>query len=181
MPDGWEETFWSVYRELAGPLVAFVTSRLHGRPDLNAEDVCQEVWARFHDKGRTAAGEGRSGPWLFAVARNLVIDLKRKAREMPMENVDSSGDQALRAFDSDDPALALAERERRASEDRSLGTCLERLERAKPVHAALIRFMLSGMSLPEISRQLQLERERCHKIKFEAIKALRECVGGRES
>jgi RNA polymerase sigma factor (sigma-70 family) len=181
MPDGWDDIFRRVYLDLAGPLIAFVTARLHGRADLNAEDVCQEIWMRFHAKGREAAREGRARPWLFAVARNLVIDLRALHRAMPMEEEHSIEDHGLRAFDSDDPAHLAGERERQGREERLLGTCLERLEAAKPAHGALIRFLLSGVALTDIARRLQLERDRCHKIKFEAIQALRGCVAGGES
>ena len=180
VPDQWNETFREVYRDLAGPMTAFVTARVQGRPDLNAEDVCQEIWMRFHAKGRAAAKEGHAGPWLFATARNLIIDLKMKIRLKTTDDLESIQGDALWRFDSSDPAHQMAEREQQTREDRSLGTCLERLERAKPAHAALIRLMLSGTVLSDISRQLRLDRERCHKIKFEAVKALRDCVAGRE-
>jgi RNA polymerase sigma-70 factor (ECF subfamily) len=43
-----------------------------------AEDLFQEVWMRVLVRGSQFNGKARFGTWLFTIARNLVIDLKRK-------------------------------------------------------------------------------------------------------
>ncbi len=43
-----------------------------------AEDLFQEVWMRVMVRGAQFNGQARFETWLFTIARNLVIDLKRK-------------------------------------------------------------------------------------------------------
>jgi len=43
-----------------------------------AEDLFQEVWMRVMLRGAQFNGKARFDTWLFTVARNLVIDLRRK-------------------------------------------------------------------------------------------------------
>jgi RNA polymerase sigma-70 factor (ECF subfamily) len=43
-----------------------------------AEDLFQEVWMRVLVRGAQFNGKARFGTWLFTIARNMVIDQKRK-------------------------------------------------------------------------------------------------------
>jgi RNA polymerase sigma-70 factor (ECF subfamily) len=43
-----------------------------------AEDLFQEVWMRVLVRGGQFNGQARFDTWLFAIARNLTIDLRRK-------------------------------------------------------------------------------------------------------
>lgn len=43
-----------------------------------AEDLFQEVWMRVLTRGRQFNGKARFETWLFTIARNLVIDHRRK-------------------------------------------------------------------------------------------------------
>jgi RNA polymerase sigma-70 factor (ECF subfamily) len=43
-----------------------------------AEDIFQEVWMRVMLRGAQFKGQARFDTWLFAIARNLVIDQQRK-------------------------------------------------------------------------------------------------------
>lgn len=43
-----------------------------------AEDVFQEVWMRVLTRGGQFNGKARFETWLFTIARNMVIDLRRK-------------------------------------------------------------------------------------------------------
>ena len=43
-----------------------------------AEDLFQEVWMRVLVRGAQFNGQARFGTWLFTIARNLVIDQRRK-------------------------------------------------------------------------------------------------------
>jgi RNA polymerase sigma-70 factor, ECF subfamily len=43
-----------------------------------AEDLFQEVWMRVLTRGGQFNGKSRFETWLFTIARNLVIDLRRK-------------------------------------------------------------------------------------------------------
>jgi len=52
-----------------------------------AEDLFQEVWMRVLLRGGQFNGKSRFDTWLFTVARNLVIDLKRKRTMSSLEEM----------------------------------------------------------------------------------------------
>jgi RNA polymerase sigma-70 factor (ECF subfamily) len=59
-----------------------------------AEDLFQEVWMRVMIRGSQFNGKARFDTWLFTVARNLVIDLRRKRTMSSLDEMfESSGDE----------------------------------------------------------------------------------------
>jgi len=64
-----------------------------------AEDLFQEVWMRVLTRGGQFNGKARFETWLFTIARNLVIDQRRK-RTM------SSLDELFEAGGEDDKPMA---------------------------------------------------------------------------
>ncbi|HUX44342.1 MAG TPA: sigma-70 family RNA polymerase sigma factor [Terracidiphilus sp.] len=64
-----------------------------------AEDMFQEVWMRVLVRGGQFNGKSRFETWLFTIARNLVIDLRRK-RTM------SSLDELFEVGSEDDKPMA---------------------------------------------------------------------------
>jgi len=64
-----------------------------------AEDLFQEVWMRVLVRGAQFNGKARFDTWLFTIARNLVIDQKRK-RTM------SSLDELIEGKGDDDRPMA---------------------------------------------------------------------------
>src|SRR5215469_8874759 len=64
-----------------------------------AEDLFQEVWMRVLTRGAQFNGKARFETWLFTIARNLVIDQRRK-RTM------SSLDELFEAGGDDDKPMA---------------------------------------------------------------------------
>jgi RNA polymerase sigma-70 factor (ECF subfamily) len=64
-----------------------------------AEDLFQEVWMRVLVRGSQFNGQSRFETWLFTIARNLLIDLRRK-RTM------SSLDELFEAGGEDDRPVA---------------------------------------------------------------------------
>lgn len=65
-----------------------------------AEDLFQEVWMRVLLRGSQFNGQSRFETWLFTIARNLLIDLRRK-RTM------SSLDELFEAGGDDDRPVAM--------------------------------------------------------------------------
>ncbi len=58
-----------------------------------AEDLFQDVWMRVLVRGAQFNGQARFETWLFTIARNLVIDQRRKRTMSSLdEMVDSRGD-----------------------------------------------------------------------------------------
>ena len=52
---------------------------LTGEPAL-AEDLFQETWIRVLERGSQYNGKSKFESWLFAIARNLVIDVSRRKK-----------------------------------------------------------------------------------------------------
>jgi RNA polymerase sigma-70 factor (ECF subfamily) len=107
------------------------------------EDLVQETWLRVLERGRQYDGRLRFEPWLFAIARNLALDLLRKK---PVLDLDASGEPASPL---PSPFEATAKTEEAARLARSLAA-LEPLAR----EALLLRFQ-EEMSLLEIAHIVQ--------------------------
>ncbi len=56
-----------------------------------AEDMFQETWMRVLQRGAQYNGAARFDTWLFTIARNLVIDMRRKRQMASLENLTESG------------------------------------------------------------------------------------------
>lgn len=101
-----EELMRALYREHAGPLLAYVL-RLVAGDRHRAEDVVQETllraWRNAEQLGR-ATGSVR--PWLVTVARRIVIDGHRSRQARPQE-VDAAPLEVMPAEDELDKALWL--------------------------------------------------------------------------
>jgi RNA polymerase sigma factor (sigma-70 family) len=70
----------------SGRLLRFLR-RLGG--GANSEDLLQELFVRFIRQTEISDLRGRELPWLYRVARNLVIDTLRKSnRELPLGNTE---------------------------------------------------------------------------------------------
>lgn len=58
-----------------------------------AEDLFQETWVRVLERGGQYNGKSKFESWLFAIARNLVIDTSRRKRISSLEELgDAEGD-----------------------------------------------------------------------------------------
>lgn len=56
-----------------------------------AEDIFQETWMRVLTRGSQYNGAARFDTWLFTIARNLVIDLRRKRSMASLEEMAEAG------------------------------------------------------------------------------------------
>ena len=73
-----------LYRRYSRPVFGLALRRLGDRG--RAEDAVQETFASIWRAARTYKPErGPGGPWLYAVARNAIIDRSRARSEMPVE------------------------------------------------------------------------------------------------
>jgi RNA polymerase sigma-70 factor (ECF subfamily) len=64
---------------------------LTGNPEL-ADDLFQDVWMRVLVRGAQFNGKARFETWLFTIARNLVIDYRRKRTLCSLDELVESGD-----------------------------------------------------------------------------------------
>jgi RNA polymerase sigma-70 factor, ECF subfamily len=56
-----------------------------------AEDLFQEVWMRVLVRGAQFNGKARFETWLFTIARNLVIDVRRKRTMLSLDELFEAG------------------------------------------------------------------------------------------
>jgi RNA polymerase sigma-70 factor (ECF subfamily) len=77
-----EELLDALYADYAGPLLDYV-QRLLGGDRFQAEDIVQETLLRAWRHADALASDG-ARPWLFTVARRLVVDGYRRRRRRPV-------------------------------------------------------------------------------------------------
>src|SRR5438477_12359782 len=79
--------FEALYRRYARPVFGLALRRLGDR--MNAEDAVQETFAAIWRSARTYKPDrGAGAPWLYAVARNAIVDRSRGRNEPPGEAPD---------------------------------------------------------------------------------------------
>lgn len=61
-----------------------------------AEDLFQEVWMRVLTRGAQFNGKARFETWLFTIARNLLIDQRRKRTMSSLDELLAVGDESDR-------------------------------------------------------------------------------------
>jgi RNA polymerase sigma-70 factor (ECF subfamily) len=85
--DGDRAAFDELYRRYARPVFGLALRRLGDRS--RAEDAVQETFASVWRAARSYHPErGPGAPWLYAVARNAIVDRSRVRWEPPMEAPD---------------------------------------------------------------------------------------------
>jgi RNA polymerase sigma-70 factor (ECF subfamily) len=81
--------FELLYRRYARPVFGLALRRLGDR--MRAEDAVQETFAAVWRSARTYRPErGAGAPWLYAVARNAIVDRSRNRSEPPAEAPDAA-------------------------------------------------------------------------------------------
>src|SRR5947209_15389940 len=81
---GDRSAFEQLYGRYARPVFGLALRRLGDRG--RAEDAVQETFASIWRAARTYKPErGPGGPWLYAVARNAIVDRSRARSETPVE------------------------------------------------------------------------------------------------
>ena len=93
----------------------------------SAEDLFQEVWMRVLVRGGQFNGKARFETWLFTIARNLVIDQRRKRTMSSLDElIDGTGD--------DDRAMSFEV----AAEGPTPFDCMSNMEDREKIAAALL-------------------------------------------
>jgi RNA polymerase sigma-70 factor (ECF subfamily) len=83
--------FETLYRRYARPVFGLALRRLGDRG--RAEDAVLETFASVWRAARSYKPErGPGAPWLYAVARNAIVDNGRMRREPPIERADERSD-----------------------------------------------------------------------------------------
>ncbi len=91
--EGDRKAFEELYRRFARPVLGLALSRLRDRS--RAEDATQETFTAIWRAAATYRPErGPGAPWLYAVARNAIVNQTRTRIEPMAEVPDSPSDQA---------------------------------------------------------------------------------------
>jgi RNA polymerase sigma-70 factor (ECF subfamily) len=87
--DGDRDAFDVLYRRYVRPVFALALRRLGDRG--RAEDATQETFASvWRSASSYRPDRGPGAPWLYAVARNAIVDRTRARSEPPMEAPDTA-------------------------------------------------------------------------------------------
>lgn len=171
--------------ELLDSLIAQYEYRLYryllyltGSPD-TARELFQETWLRVLARGHQYDGVTRFEAWLFAIARHLVIDLRRR-RQMASLDEMLEPDENGRAWeppapDAVSPVAQFAGQERAEK----LNTALARL---LPVYreVLLLRFH-EELSLEEIAGVVKAPLSTVKSRLYRGLNAARELLEAQES
>jgi len=132
-----EKLYLATSRKLFGVILRILRDREA------AEDVLQEAYVRiWENAGRFDPERASPITWMSTIARNRAIDVARRRRPRPAEDVTA----AERVVDPSPSALSLLG----AAEDaRRLDACLESLD---PPHGQMVRLAyLDGLSRQELA------------------------------
>src|SRR5215468_6092250 len=88
-----------------------------------AEDFFQETWLRVLERGHQYDGKWKFDAWLFAIARNLVLDWHRRKKPQSIDSLAGDDDRAdfdVRDERSESPLESVLQSEQRAGVQQSL-------------------------------------------------------------
>ncbi|MFI0350696.1 sigma-70 family RNA polymerase sigma factor [Actinomadura sp. 9N407] len=150
----------ALYDEHGGPLLGYVL-RLTGGDRPQAEDIVQETLLRAWRHPDALAGRPVR-PWLFTVARNLVVDAHRARRARPIETgIDEH--LMMTAAGSDDIDRALES-----------WTVAEAMADLSPQHrAVLVETYYRGRSVAEAAKALGIPAGTVKSRSYYALRALK--------
>ncbi|WP_285496618.1 sigma-70 family RNA polymerase sigma factor [Actinomadura sp. NBRC 104425] len=149
----------ALYSEHGGPLLGYVL-RLTGGDRPQAEDVVQETLLRAWRNPEALVGRPVR-PWLFTVARNLVVDAHRARRARPPET--GIDEQVTATAGSDDIDRALES-----------WTVAEALADLSPSHrAVLVETYYRGRSVAEAAKALGVPPGTVKSRTYYALRALK--------
>jgi RNA polymerase sigma-70 factor (ECF subfamily) len=149
-----------LYKRHAPAVLAFLATRLRNHAE--AADLCQQVWLRVWERLATHFEPEHFRGWVFQMARNLLIDdrRKRRASSMPEEF-----DPAEKPSDDEDQLIQ------------------ERIDHLKPCVEALgedrrliVQARLAGTPFDEIGVQLGIPQNTAMTRFHRAKDQLRECI-----
>jgi RNA polymerase sigma-70 factor (ECF subfamily) len=152
--------FGVLYERYRADIHAFILSRVRGNPEL-AQDLTSQVFTR----ALTALPRYESGSfraWLYAIARNLVIDEYR--RRKPTASLDLAGHVAIDQPGLDDQVIVADARAQLHSALNQLGD----------VQRQVVTLRLQGMTSGEIADRMGMGREAVKSAQYRAFAKLRD-------
>lgn len=159
------EAFALLYRRYLDRVYDFVAARVEGIDA--AQDATQTIFLRALSALPQCRDEEHFAGWLFAIARNVVIDTYRSPRQI-LVDVDAIPDLADRAESPE--SLAVRSDEARTLRD-ARDRCLSGVERE------LLDLRLQDLTSPEIAIAMKRSQTAIRNLQYRMIKKLRDCLG----
>ena len=156
------DRFGPLYARYAGPIHAFVLRRT-GDPD-RADDITSQVFTR----ALAALPRYHTGPfrgWLYAIARNILIDTHRRAN--PVAPMDTAGDVPSRDLAPEDQAIA--------SEAHAM--LMAALDTLTKTQRQIVLLRLQGLTGREIADELGMGYAAMKSAQYRAFARLRDRLG----
>jgi RNA polymerase sigma factor (sigma-70 family) len=167
-PERWRE-FHAIYRPM---LLAFL--RKQRLNDSDAEEVVQDIFLKLLDKIQTYDREKlRFRSWLFAVARNALVD-KARRRASYKKAIDGWAAEMLRSTASD--SKKLAEAWVKHHREKILAHAIEtvRAHTSPKVWSCFEQRLLRGRRAADIAAELEIEPGAVHVNAHRVMKRVRE-------
>lgn len=168
--DGDEATFAALYERLAPSLYGWAVLRI---PDelagwVEPDDLLQDVWVRALGAfARYDPERGPFRPWLFGVAKHVLLDALRRhrVRVRPSQEParDEGGEGGSRARLSQVPGEGTAISRRIARREDVATFLAEVAALAEPDRDLLVHHGLEGLTLEQTGRRLGIGRDAAHK------------------
>lgn len=158
------EAFALLYRRYLDEVYGFVAARLSDRQA--AEDATQTIFFRAMQSLPTCRDDAAFPGWLFAIARNVVIDAYRSHRFRP-ERWDD-------AFDPEDPAASPEETAVQRDNARALAEARERC--LSGPERDLFDLLLTDMNDKQIAQALGRTHGAVRTAHWRLLAKLRECL-----
>ena len=159
------EAFVLLYRRYLDRVYDFVAVRLEGVEA--AQDATQTIFLRALSALHQCRDEEHFAGWLFAIARNVVIDTYRSSRQV-LVDVEAVPDLVDRSESPESLVVRSEEaRELREARDR----CLSGAERE------LLDLRLQDLTSKEIAVAMKRNQTAIRNLQYRLIKKLRDCLG----
>ncbi|WP_405906037.1 MULTISPECIES: sigma-70 family RNA polymerase sigma factor [unclassified Streptomyces] len=159
---GSEAGMRAAYREFGGELLGFARNQL-GDPQL-AEEVVQEVFLRaWRASDSFDSRRGSLRTWLYAIARNAIVDARRRREIRPAvaPAEEAERDKAAAGVDPYDQLLARIE-------------LREALDRLTPEHReVIIEVYFLGRTCADVADELGIPASSARSRLYHGIRALR--------
>lgn len=139
------------------------------------EDLFQETWLRVLEHGRQYDGKSRFEPWLFSIARHLVIDLQRRRQPRYADVLDGREEAEPPEPEAQGQPSAL-ELVARREEHAWVGTALGRLP-ASYREVLMLRFQ-EDMTLEEIAQVAAAPLATVKSRLYRGLEAMRQLLEG---
>jgi len=162
---GDKNSFSELYEYYITPIFRFVYFRVRSRVD--AEDLTQNIFLKAWDHlSDYRQGKNPFSSWLYAIARNTVIDFWRKKKDWDISEL---GKNTIKS--KDEPADDLIERE---DDLRRLKEIIELLTDEQQ-EAVILKF-IDGLSNKEISKIMGKKEDAIRQLQSRAIRILKEYI-----